>query len=64
MLSRSLDYPTSEDIAVRAYDLWERNGRPEGTADSDWLQAETELKAEIRVDIIEEQHDLTRVATG
>jgi hypothetical protein len=33
-------------VAVRAYEIWVRNGRPEGTADRDWLQAEAELRAE------------------
>jgi hypothetical protein len=33
-------------VAARAYEIWVRNGRPEGTADRDWLQAEAELRAE------------------
>jgi hypothetical protein len=32
-------------VADRAYGIWLRNGRPEGTADRDWLQAEAELRA-------------------
>lgn len=64
MFSQALDCPSREDIAARAYALWERNGRPEGSAEADWLQAEAELKAEIRVDIITDQHDMTRAATG
>jgi hypothetical protein len=35
---------TNDDIARRAYELWERAGRPEGKAQETWLQAETELK--------------------
>jgi hypothetical protein len=34
---------TNNEIAQRAYELWERSGRPEGKADQHWLQAETEL---------------------
>jgi hypothetical protein len=33
-------------VAARAYEIWVRNGRPEGTANRDWLQAEAELRAE------------------
>lgn len=55
MSSRSQSYPTPEAIATRAYSLWESNGKPEGTAEADWLQAEAEL--------IEEQPDMARVAT-
>jgi hypothetical protein len=33
-----------EDIRVRAYELWEQNGKPEGKQDEFWLQAERELK--------------------
>ncbi len=28
-----------------AYLLWERRGRPEGTAEKDWLEAERQLSA-------------------
>jgi hypothetical protein len=35
-----------DQVAARAYEIWVRNGRPEGTADRDWLQAEAELRAE------------------
>lgn len=34
-------------IRERAYELWERNHRPEGFAIEFWLMAERELKAEI-----------------
>src|SRR5262245_9867947 len=36
-----------EKIAARAYEIWDRNGRPEGTAERDWLQAEAELRTEV-----------------
>jgi hypothetical protein len=32
-----------ERIRSRAYQLWEENGRPEGSAEKFWLKAEQEL---------------------
>lgn len=32
-----------EKIAVRAYELWEQRGRPIGSEQEDWLEAEREL---------------------
>ena len=40
------DEITPEQIRERAYDLWERNHRPEGFEMQFWLVAERELKAE------------------
>jgi hypothetical protein len=37
-----------EAIATRAYELWEKQGKPDHQADSMWLQAERELVAERR----------------
>jgi Protein of unknown function (DUF2934) len=37
---------TFEEIRERAYELWERNHRPEGLEIRFWLLAERELKAE------------------
>ena len=37
---------TFEQIRERAYDLWERNHRPDGLEIEFWLVAERELKAE------------------
>ena len=39
---------TADLIAVRAYILWEKQGRPQGTELANWLQAESQLKQEIR----------------
>jgi hypothetical protein len=36
-----------EKVAQRAYEIWVRKGRPFGTADQDWLQAEAEIRAEL-----------------
>lgn|GEM_PF-3038229 len=33
-----------EEIARLAYDFWQARGCPHGSADSDWLQAEQELR--------------------
>lgn len=43
-------HPTSREvihtaISVKAYDLWERGGRPENQAEATWLQAERDLIA-------------------
>ena len=38
----------TQQIAKRAYRLYERRGRREGHADSDWLQAEREIRNESR----------------
>jgi hypothetical protein len=37
-----------DEIRQRAYDLWDRNHRPEGYELEFWLMAERELKAERR----------------
>jgi Zn-dependent oligopeptidase len=37
-----------EAIRERAYELYERHGRQDGLDQADWLQAESELRAEIR----------------
>jgi hypothetical protein len=38
--------PTEEQIRVRARELWEKAGRPEGRDDVFWHQAERELQQE------------------
>ena len=35
--------PAEQDIAVLAYSLWEKRGRPEGSPDIDWCDAERQL---------------------
>ncbi len=35
-----------ERIRERAYEIWERAGRPEGKTVEHWLQAESEIAAE------------------
>jgi hypothetical protein len=36
--------PTEKEIMERAYEIWERNGRPEGRENDFWYQAEQELR--------------------
>ncbi len=38
--------PNDEQIRVRAHQLWEAAGRPEGREQDFWYQAEQELKAD------------------
>jgi Protein of unknown function (DUF2934) len=35
--------PLHEEIAHRAYELWEQRGRPKGSREEDWFRAESEL---------------------
>jgi hypothetical protein len=44
--ARRAESPTYEQIAVRAFEIWERQGRPEGQQMENWLQAEKELRKE------------------
>jgi hypothetical protein len=38
--------PSEDEIRVRSYLIWEREGCPEGKAEEHWLQAKAELDAE------------------
>jgi hypothetical protein len=38
--------PTEEQIRVRAHELWEQAGKPEGREDEFWHQAERQLSGE------------------
>ncbi|MGO9919305.1 MAG: DUF2934 domain-containing protein [Isosphaeraceae bacterium] len=40
--------PTHEQIAARAYELWEAHGRHAGADRDDWLEAERLLRGEAR----------------
>jgi hypothetical protein len=44
--ARDPDAITFDQIRERAYELWERNHRPEGLEIEFWLIAERELRAE------------------
>lgn len=41
---QSQRHPSVPEIAVRAYQVWESAGRPEGRAVEHWLTAETQLR--------------------
>ena len=45
-LEQPMTQPTEKEIKARAYEIWERNGRPEGREDEFWQQAEQELRNE------------------
>ena len=47
--ARLVEPPTSEQIAVRAFQIWEEKGRPDGQQMDNWLQAENELRQHTRV---------------
>ncbi|MDE1937377.1 MAG: DUF2934 domain-containing protein [Alphaproteobacteria bacterium] len=38
--------PSDEEIRVRSYLIWEREGHPEGKSAEHWLRAKAELDAE------------------
>jgi hypothetical protein len=38
-------YPTDEQIRIRAHQLWEQSGKPNGREEEFWHQAERELLA-------------------
>lgn len=40
-----LKEPTTEEISMRAYLIWEREGRPSGCSDRHWQQAMQELQS-------------------
>ena len=39
--------PSEEAIRQRSYQIWEREGRPEGCAPEHWARAKAELEAEM-----------------
>ena len=43
-MNESSSHPNHQLIARLAYELWERNGRPAGSAERDWLLAEQILE--------------------
>lgn len=42
-IAMEADGPTCEEIALRAYALWEDRGRPIGSPEEDWFRAQQEL---------------------
>jgi DUF2934 family protein len=43
-MERHVRAPGSEDIARLAYQIWEERGRPIGSAEVDWYEAERQLQ--------------------
>jgi hypothetical protein len=43
--------PQYDEIANRAYQLWERRGCPIGTPEEDWIRAEEELRGRQQEDL-------------
>ena len=43
--TRTEEAPTREEIALRAYQIWEQEGRPPGRDKEHWVLAEQELTA-------------------
>jgi hypothetical protein len=41
---------TDDEIRVRSYLIWEREGRPEGKSEEHWLQAQAKLDAEFEAE--------------
>jgi hypothetical protein len=41
-----IDMEREDQVRLRAYAIWEREGRPEGGAERHWARAEAELRAE------------------
>jgi hypothetical protein len=39
--------PSEDAIRLRSYQIWEREGRPQGCADEHWRRAKAELEAEM-----------------
>lgn len=37
--------PSHEEIAKRAFEIWCGKGRPQGTAEQDWVEAERSLSS-------------------
>jgi hypothetical protein len=49
--------PSHPEIAWRAYQLWEAEGRPQSSALKHWLRAEAELSAQFCPSIAAKKHD-------
>ena len=45
-MAESFYNPRHEQVAKLAYQIWDQNGRPMGTAEKDWLLAEQILDLE------------------
>jgi Protein of unknown function (DUF2934) len=46
LVGQQTENSSNEEIAVRAYHLWEERGRPIGSPEEDWSRAEKEIRGE------------------
>lgn len=46
MMEAVVTQPTEKEIEKRAYEIWERSGKPEGREEEFWQLAEQELRNE------------------
>jgi hypothetical protein len=46
LVTQQTQNSSHEEIAVRAYHLWEERGRPIGSPEEDWCRAENETRGE------------------
>jgi hypothetical protein len=51
--------PNENDIRSRAFDLWQREGSPEGRDNDFWYQAERELSEEAGLDSSKEAAEVS-----
>jgi Protein of unknown function (DUF2934) len=49
LVASTVHMPSHEDIERRAFELWEQRGRPSGTPEIDWFEAEHEA-SQIQLD--------------
>ena len=49
--------PLHEEIAQRAYELWEQRGRLNGSREEDWFRAESELSQPAEVPLADTAAD-------
>ena len=49
---RPLNTPSHAAIAARAYELWQRRGCPQDSAEQDWIEAEAQLRREAAAQVV------------
>jgi hypothetical protein len=57
-----MDQPTKKEIENRAFEIWERHGRPEGREAEFWRLAEQELRNEDKSSPVRTPDTLWRIA--
>jgi hypothetical protein len=59
-----MDMEWDDQVRLRAYAIWEREGRPEEGAERHWIQAEEELRAEEQERTEAPAMSITKAGTG